>query len=127
MAGPIERTENLLPQIKRENIFDYGQASYGLKLMAWGFFKNHISQCLKSIKRNAYRQEDIDHKGTVADRKLLHNGGNTFGKLMAWGFFKKIVVADTLAVYVDTVYNNLQNYKGMVLAIATVTLIIKGL
>ena len=39
---------------------------------------------------------------------------------MVWGFFKKIVVADTLAVYVDTVYNNLHDDKGMILGIATV-------
>lgn len=39
VAGPIERTENLLPQIKREKEFDYSGAVYGLKLMAWGFFK----------------------------------------------------------------------------------------
>lgn len=39
VAGPIERTGNLLPQIKEEHKFDYNQATYGLKLMAWGFFK----------------------------------------------------------------------------------------
>jgi len=39
VAGPIERTENLLPQIKREHIFEYEKATYGLKLMAWGYFK----------------------------------------------------------------------------------------
>lgn len=39
VAGPIERTSNLLPQIKKEHKFDYNQATYGLKLMAWGFFK----------------------------------------------------------------------------------------
>ena len=39
VAGPIERTGNLLPQIQTEKIFDYNQVSYGLKLMAWGFFK----------------------------------------------------------------------------------------
>lgn len=39
VAGPIERTRNLLPQIKAQHEFDYTQASYGLKLMAWGFFK----------------------------------------------------------------------------------------
>ena len=42
VAGPIERTSNLLPQIKAEHRFDYGQASYGLKLMAWGFFKKIV-------------------------------------------------------------------------------------
>lgn len=39
VAGPIERTKNLLPQIKAEHTFNYDQAAYGLKLMAWGYFK----------------------------------------------------------------------------------------
>ena len=43
VAGPIERTENLLPQInKKEFHFSYENASYGLKLMAWGFFKKLV-------------------------------------------------------------------------------------
>ncbi|MBQ7155246.1 MAG: MBOAT family protein [Synergistaceae bacterium] len=39
VAGPIERTNNLLPQIKAHHEFDYSQAVYGIKLMVWGFFK----------------------------------------------------------------------------------------
>lgn len=39
VAGPIERSENLLPQINKGQEFNYEQASYGLKLMGWGFFK----------------------------------------------------------------------------------------
>ena len=39
VAGPIERTNNLLPQIKAVHTFNYSQAVYGIKLMAWGFFK----------------------------------------------------------------------------------------
>lgn len=39
VAGPIERSSNLLPQITSEKKFDYKEATYGLKLMAWGFFK----------------------------------------------------------------------------------------
>ena len=39
VAGPIERTNNLLPQIKAVHEFRYTQGVYGLKLMAWGFFK----------------------------------------------------------------------------------------
>lgn len=42
VAGPIERTINLLPQIKEERFFNYEQASYGLKLMAWGYFKKIV-------------------------------------------------------------------------------------
>ena len=39
VAGPIERTGNLLPQIKAAHDFNYEQATYGMKLMTWGFFK----------------------------------------------------------------------------------------
>lgn len=42
VAGPIERTSNLLPQIKAKHEFVYEQATYGLKLMAWGFFKKIV-------------------------------------------------------------------------------------
>lgn len=63
VAGPIERTRNLLPQLKEERFFDYGQATYGLKLMAWGYFK-------------------------------------------------KVVVADTLAVYVDKIYGDMHFFSG---------------
>lgn len=42
VAGPIERTKNLLPQIKAEHKFDYALATNGLKLMAWGFYKKLV-------------------------------------------------------------------------------------
>ena len=42
VAGPIERTGNLLPQIKRKKVFSYEESVYGLKLMAWGFFKKLV-------------------------------------------------------------------------------------
>jgi D-alanyl-lipoteichoic acid acyltransferase DltB (MBOAT superfamily) len=55
VAGPIERTENLLPQIKAEHSFDYKQATYGLKLMAWGFFKKlAIADVLSTYVDSAY-------------------------------------------------------------------------
>lgn len=38
VAGPIERASNLLPQFYKKRIFDYPNASKGLKLMLWGFF-----------------------------------------------------------------------------------------
>lgn len=40
-------------------------------------------------------------------------------KLMAWGMFKKIVIADRLAVYVNHVYNNVHNFTGIPLLIAS--------
>lgn len=42
VAGPIERAANLLPQIKQKKKFDYEQATYGLKLIAWGLFKKML-------------------------------------------------------------------------------------
>ena len=40
-------------------------------------------------------------------------------KLMSWGYFKKIVIADNIAVFVDNVYNNLTQYDGFALLLAT--------
>ena len=39
VAGPIERTGNLLPQIEGEHTFNYEKSISGAKLIAWGFFK----------------------------------------------------------------------------------------
>lgn len=40
-------------------------------------------------------------------------------QLILWGFFKKVVIADRLAIYVNTVYNNVDGYTGLPLIIAT--------
>lgn len=69
VAGPIERTENLLPQIKNARGFDYNNAAYGVRLILWGLYK-------------------------------------------------KMVVADNLAIWVDTVYSDLELFKGFSLLIA---------
>ncbi len=71
VAGPIERSTNLLPQFYQHNRFDTSKAVSGLRLMLFGFFK-------------------------------------------------KVVIADRLAVIVDTVYNNYKSYNGVVYIIATV-------
>ena len=42
VAGPIERSSRLLPQLKKAVTFDYRQASDGLKLIAWGLFKKVV-------------------------------------------------------------------------------------
>ena len=55
VAGPIERTDNLLPQIKSRKEFNYESASYGLKLMVWGYFKKLvIADALAQYVDNAY-------------------------------------------------------------------------
>lgn len=40
-------------------------------------------------------------------------------RLMIWGYFKKMVVADTLAVYVDMVFEDLTHYKGFSLVLVS--------
>jgi D-alanyl-lipoteichoic acid acyltransferase DltB (MBOAT superfamily) len=42
VAGPIERATHLLPQIKKERIFNYSQAVDGLRQILWGLFKKII-------------------------------------------------------------------------------------
>ncbi|MGL6115584.1 MAG: MBOAT family O-acyltransferase [Cetobacterium sp.] len=71
VAGPIERSTNLLNQLDRENHINYDRIKNGLILIIWGLLK-------------------------------------------------KIVIADRLAVLVNTVYNDPTNYKGFILIIATI-------
>lgn len=42
LAGPIGRADSLLPQYRKERPFDYDNVTYGLKLMAWGYFKKLV-------------------------------------------------------------------------------------
>ncbi|MGR3790820.1 MBOAT family O-acyltransferase [Flavobacterium sp. TN-1] len=42
VAGPIERATHLLPQIKKERKFVYGQAVDGLRQILWGLFKKIV-------------------------------------------------------------------------------------
>lgn len=71
VAGPIERSNNLLPQFKKTKKLNYHKISTGLKLISLGLFK-------------------------------------------------KIVIADNLSLLVNQVYNNLDEYRGLSLLIATV-------
>jgi len=71
VAGPIERANNMMPQLKK-----------------------------------------CDHTITYADFSIGLSR-------IFWGLFKKVVVADTVSLYVDSVYNNYQEHSGFTLAIAT--------
>jgi D-alanyl-lipoteichoic acid acyltransferase DltB (MBOAT superfamily) len=42
VAGPIERATHLLPQIKKERVFDYKKSVDGLKQILWGLFKKVV-------------------------------------------------------------------------------------
>ncbi|MBF8982499.1 MBOAT family protein [Lutibacter sp. B2] len=71
VAGPIERSEKLLPQFYEKHGFDYDRFTSGLVQMGWGFFK-------------------------------------------------KIIIADRVAILVNQVYNNVTEYTGIQLIVATI-------
>ncbi len=71
VAGPIERSKNLLPQVNQEHSFDYERARDGLYLMLWGYFL-------------------------------------------------KVVLADRIAIAVDSVYNDYTSHSGLMIILATV-------
>ena len=63
VAGPIERTKNLLPQIKAEHNFDYDQAMTGVKLMLWGYYKKLVvADMLSNYVKTVY-DNPTDYKG----------------------------------------------------------------
>lgn len=60
VAGPIERSQNLLPQITSRKTFCYADCTYGLKLMAWGFFKKiAIADVLAGYVDAVYQSTDV--------------------------------------------------------------------
>jgi D-alanyl-lipoteichoic acid acyltransferase DltB (MBOAT superfamily) len=70
VAGPIERSSNLLPQFRETKRFDPADVAFGLRIILWGLFK-------------------------------------------------KVVIADQVALVVNTVYANPEAYDGPYLLFAT--------
>lgn len=70
VAGPIERPQNILPQLHKKHEFSYDLMQSGLKMMLWGFFK-------------------------------------------------KLVIADRLSIFVNSVYNNPDMHNGTTIVIAS--------
>ena len=57
LSGPIGRADSLLPQYKKERPFDYDNVTYGLKLMAWGYFKKLvIADVFATVVDKVYNQ-----------------------------------------------------------------------
>lgn len=59
VAGPIERPQNILPQLRKKNDVDYDRVVSGLKMMLWGFFKKIvIADRLSVIVNYAYNSPE---------------------------------------------------------------------
>ena len=65
VAGPIERAQNLLPELKKKIVFEYQRVADGLKQMLWGFFKKMvIADRISVIVNMAYAQPE-SYDGSV--------------------------------------------------------------
>jgi alginate O-acetyltransferase complex protein AlgI len=60
VAGPIERPQNILPQLHTPQKFDYDRVASGLRLMAWGLFKKVvIADRLATYVNQVFDQPDM--------------------------------------------------------------------
>jgi alginate O-acetyltransferase complex protein AlgI len=66
VAGPIERANHLLPQIKKNRVFSYGQAIEGCKLLIWGMFKKVvIADSLSPIADTIFENYQTNNASTL--------------------------------------------------------------
>ena len=65
VAGPIERSRNLLPQFQQRHRFNYDEVMSGIKLMVWGYFLKLVLADRCSLYVDA-----------VFNNIEMHNGGS---------------------------------------------------
>ncbi len=65
VAGPIERPQNLLHQFHEEHLFNYQDATTGLKLMAWGMFKKVVIADRLALLVNPVYGNAADYSGLM--------------------------------------------------------------
>ncbi|MCF8427094.1 MAG: MBOAT family protein [Bacteroidia bacterium] len=65
VAGPIERTQNLLPQFRVVHYFDFQRLESGIKQMIWGFFMKVVIADRVSLIVNAAYNNTESHNGTT--------------------------------------------------------------
>ena len=65
VAGPIERSNNLLPQFKARHPFDYEQMMAGVRLMVWGYFMKLVVADRCGI-----------YVDSIFNNVAMHNGGS---------------------------------------------------
>ncbi len=65
VAGPIERSNNLLPQFKQQHHFDYDTVMAGMRLMLWGYFMKMVLADRCGL-----------YVDTIFNNVNMHNGGS---------------------------------------------------
>lgn len=63
VAGPIERSGNLLRQVNEKHYFDFARVKSGLMLMAWGFFQKLVISDRIAISVTAVYNNYQDYTG----------------------------------------------------------------
>ena len=63
--GPIERPQQLIPQLHQNRRFNYTMLVEGLKLMLWGYFKKLVVADRLAIYVNAIYNNSEKHNGTT--------------------------------------------------------------
>ncbi len=63
VAGPIERPQNLLHQLREKHHFEYQRVADGLKLMAWGLFKKVVIADRLAVVVNTVYADPTAHSG----------------------------------------------------------------
>jgi alginate O-acetyltransferase complex protein AlgI len=64
VAGPIERADHLLPQLKRERHFSYEKAVDGLRQILWGLFKKVVIADNCATYANIAFENPMDQSGS---------------------------------------------------------------
>lgn len=65
VAGPIERATHLLPQIKKNRIFNYEKAVDGLRQILWGLFKKIVIADQCALYANTIFNGSEDYSGST--------------------------------------------------------------
>jgi alginate O-acetyltransferase complex protein AlgI len=65
VAGPIERATHLLPQIKKQRIFNYPKAVDGLRQILWGLFKKVVIADNCAVYANQIFEDSANQSGST--------------------------------------------------------------
>ena len=88
------------------------ELNFGIYALYHSFFPQLVAGPIEragNLLHQFYEEHKFEYKRVVDGLKL-----------MLWGFFKKVVVADRLAIIVNTIYNNVGDYTGIYLLIGTI-------
>ena len=65
LSGPIDKAGLFIPQLERERVFDYNQASNGMRQILWGLFKKVVIADNCSIFVNEIFNNYTDYSGAT--------------------------------------------------------------